>query len=188
MSESELLGAAAELEAHLAARVAQGEHAEMRGRWTVQCHRNGELLWEDVIENLVVNAGLNHALDATLSAGTQITTWYLGLMSASPSAAAGDTMSSHGGWTEVTAYDEAARQTWTDGGVSGQSVSNSGSPAVFTISTNGTDVGGCFLTSVSTKSGTTGTLFAAGAFAAGNKSLDDGDTLTVTATFTNAAA
>lgn len=188
MSESELLGAAAELEAHLAARIAQGEHAQMRGRWTVQCHRNGELLWEDVIENLVVNAGLNHALDATLSAGTQITTWYLGLMSASPSAAAGDTMSSHGGWTEVTAYDEAARQTWTDGGVSGQSVSNSGSPAVFTISTNGTDVGGCFLTSVSTKGGTTGTLFAAGAFAAGNKSLDDGDTLTVTATFTNAAA
>lgn len=188
MSESELLGAAAELEAHLAARIALGEHAQMRGRWTVQCHRKGELLWEDVIENLVVNAGLNHALDATLSAGTQITTWYLGLMSASPTAAAADTMSSHGGWTEVTAYDEANRQTWSDGGVSGQSVSNSGSPAVFTISTNGTDIGGCFLTSNNTKGGTTGTLYAAGAFAAGNKSLDDGDTLTVTATFTNAAA
>jgi hypothetical protein len=88
----------------------------------------------------------------------------------------------------VTAYDEAARQTWTDGGVSSQSVSNSASPATFTISTDGTTVGGLFLTSVSTKGGTTGTLYAAGAFSAGDKSLDDNDTLDVTATFTQAAA
>lgn len=184
----------------------------VRGRWQVTAYRAGFLSrlrlwlhacgllrlgdlvaipaikWRDAIENIVVNAGLNYALDAALSGGTPITTWYLGLVSATPTIAAGDTMSSHAGWTEVTAYDEAARQTWTDGGVSSQSVSNSGSPASFTISTNGTDVGGAFLASVSTKSGTTGTLYAAGAFTAGNKSLDDGDTLAVTATFTGAAA
>jgi hypothetical protein len=68
--------------------------------------------------------------------------------------------------------------------VSGKSVSNSASAAVFTIDTNATTMGGCFLTSVSTKGGTTGTLYAIGAFSAGDKVLDDNDTLTVTATFT----
>lgn len=161
----------------------------IKGRWKITCRRSdGTVKWEDVIENIVVNAGLNYLLDAGLSAGTAITSWHVGLLSATPTIAAGDTMSSHAGWTEVTAYDEATRVAWSDGGVSSQSVSNSGSPATFTINANGTDVGGAFLTSNNTKGGTTGTLYAAGAFNAGNKSLDDNDTLDVTATFTAAAA
>lgn len=159
------------------------------GRWQITCRdKHGNLKWTDVIENLVTNAGLNYLLDAGLSGGTQVTTWYVGLTDGTPTAAAGDTMASHAGWTEVEAYDEATRVAWTDGGVSNQSVSNSGSAAEFTISTNSTTVGGAFLVSNSTKGGTTGTLYAVGAFSAGDKSLDDGDVLTVTATFTAAAA
>lgn len=165
------------------------EGTEFRGSWDVVCRdKYGNLKWRDTIENIVVNAGINYALDAALSGGSPITSWYLGLLSASPTVAAGDTMASHSGWTEVTAYDEAAHQAWTDGGVSSQSVSNSGSVATFTISTDSTDVGGAYLTSASAKSASTGTLYAAGAFTAGNKSLDDGDSLEVTATFTGAAA
>lgn len=157
------------------------------GRWIVVCRdRHGRIKWTDRIENLVVNQGLDHLLDVTLSAGSQITSWFVGLTDGTPTPAAGDTLASHAGWTEVTAYDEATRQGWTDGGVSGQSVDNSGSPAVFTINANGTTVGGAFLTSAS--SGTSGTLYAVGAFTAGNKLLDDDDTLSVTATFTAAAA
>jgi hypothetical protein len=111
--------------------------------------------WADTIDNIVVNAGLNHILDVVLSGGTQITTWYLGLLSATPTVAAGDTMASHGGWTEITAYDEAVRQTFVEAGASGQCLSNSASPAAFT---------------------------------AGNKDLDDNDTLSVTLTATAAAA
>lgn len=159
------------------------------GRWQITCRdKHGNIKWTDVIENLVTNAGLNYLLDAGLSGGTQVTTWYVGLTDGTPTAAAGDTMASHAGWTEVEAYDEATRVAWTDGGVSNQSVSNSGSAAEFTISTNSTTVGGAFLVSNSTKGGTTGTLYAVGAFSAGDKSLDDGDVLTVTATFTAAAA
>lgn len=155
-----------------------------RGFWRAECRRpDGSLRWSEEWENLVVNAGLNYLLDAGLSGGTPVTTWYVGLTAASPTIAAGDTMSSHSGWTEFTAYDESVRQTWTDGGVSSQSVSNTASQAVFTCSTNTSSVGGAFLTSDSTKSGTSGTLYAAGAFSS-NKALDDGDTLTVTATFT----
>lgn len=163
------------------------ELMQFRGRWEVTCRDSqGRLKWTDTIENLVTNEGLNHLLDVTLSGATQDTTWFVGLISATPTIAAGNTLASHAGWTEVTAYDEANRVAWTDGGVSSQSVSNSGSPAVFTISADSTDVGGAFLAGVNT--GTSGVLYAAGAFTAGNKSLDDNDTLTVTATFTAAAA
>lgn len=166
-----------------------------RGHWDVVAKRvknlktgTREEIWRDVIENIVVNAGLDYLLDIGLSAGTQLTSWFLGLTDGTPTVAAGDTMSSHAGWAEVTAYDESTREAWTDGGVSSQSVSNSGSVATFTISTDGTTVGGAFLASNSTKGGTTGTLYAAGAFSAGDKSLDSADTLDVTGTFTAAAA
>lgn len=161
----------------------------IQGRWAITCRdKNGDVKWSDIIENLVTNAGLDYLLDAGLSGGSQITSWYVGLTDGTPTAAAGDTMSSHGGWTEVTAYDESTREAWTDGGVSGQSVSNSGNAAQFTISTNGTTIGGAFLASDSTKGGSSGTLYAIGAFSAGDKSLDDGDTLDITAAFTASAS
>lgn len=161
--------------------------AMFAGHWDVECRdKDGNVKWRDTIENIVVNQGLNDLLDVTLSGATQDTTWFIGLTSASPTVAAADTLVSHGGWTEVTAYDETNRVAWVDGGASSQAISNSGSPAVFTINANGTQVGGAFLAGVNT--GTGGRLFAAGAFTAGNKDLDDNDTLTVTASFTAAAA
>lgn len=148
----------------------------------------GSLLWREAWENIVVNQGLDDLLDVTLSGATQDTTWFVGLTDGTPTAAAGDTLASHGGWTEVEDYDEfgTGRVAWVDGGASGQSISNSGSPAVFTIDTNSTVIGGAFLAGVQT--GTSGRLYAVGAFTAGDKSLDDNDQLTVTATFTTAAA
>ena len=161
---------------------------QARGKWTVTCRDSeGNIKWIDDWENAVVNAGLDHLLDVALSAGVQTTTWYLGLTDGTPTVAAGDTTASHVGWTEVTAYTEAARVTWSDGGVASQSVDNSASPATFSINANTTTVGGAFLVSLSTKGGSTGTLYAAGAFSAGDKLLDSGDTLDVTATFTQAA-
>ena len=166
-----------------------GGEVGIKGKWKVVCKdADGNVKWVDEWENIVVNAGLDHALDVTLSGGTQDTTWFVGLTDGTLTVAPGDTMASHVGWVEVTAYDEAARVAWVDGGVSGQSVSNSGSTATFTISTNGTVVGGAFLAADNTKGGTTGILYAAGAFSAGDKTLDDNDTLDVTATFTAAAA
>lgn len=171
--------------ADVARRALMNQRAGLKNSWLfIARDKNGREKWRDTIDNLVVNAGLNYILDAGLSGGTPITSWFIMLISASPTVAAADVMNSHGGWTEVTAYDEANRQAWTDGGVSSQSVDNVGNEAVFTISADSTDIGGAALTSSNTKSGTTGTLYAAGAFSAGNKSLDDGDTLTVTLTAT----
>jgi hypothetical protein len=95
-------------------------------------------------------------------------------------------MSSHAGWVEVEDYDEGARQTWT--GVAGSAgvSTNSAAPSVFTIDATVT-VGGVFLTSVSTKGGTTGTLFSAKAFSS-DRALVDNDTLTVTYQVSNTSS
>ena len=166
----------------------QAHGAWVRGDWIFTCRRaDGSIKWQEELKNIVVTVGLNHYLDATLGGSTQIATWYIGLKGAG-SAAAGDTMASHGGWSEVTAYSEANRQTWTKNGVaSAGSITNSASPARFTSNANGTAVAGAFLTSNNTKGGTTGTLMAAGDFSL-SKTIDNGETLDVTATFTQAAA
>jgi hypothetical protein len=145
-------------------------------------------LWEEEFDNIVVNVGLDDALDKHLKGAAYTAAWYVGLTDGTPTVAAGDTMASHAGWVEVTAYDEAVRQTLTLGAVSGQSVDNSASKAVFTISANGTVIGGAFVNTVNTKGGSTGTLYGAGAFTAGDKTLDDNDVLNVTVTCTAAAS
>lgn len=163
--------------------------ARAQGSWQITCRdEHGNVKWRDEITNLVVNEGLDYLLNTGLSGGAQITTWYLGLLSGTPTVAATDTMAAHAGWTEITAYNEAARPGWVDGGVASQSVDNSASPATFTINADSTVIGGAFLTSVNTKGGATGSLYAAGAFTGGNKTLSTSDSLDVTATFTQAAA
>lgn len=136
-------------------------------------------------QNLIVDAGLNQLLDSGLaSAGP----WYLGLTGGTPVVAAADTLVTHAGWTEEAGYDEVGRQVWTPGAVASQAVNNNASAAVFTITANSTTVGGAFLADSSTKGGTTGLLFAAGAFTQADVTLSAGSTITVTAEFTQAAA
>jgi len=159
--------------------------ARVRGRWKAECYGpDGRLKWREDFENIVVNEGLNHLLDSALAGQTQITNWYVALKGTG-TPAAGDTMASHGTWTEDQNYSEATRQAWTpNGAASGQSVSNSSSKATFSINAN-TTIYGAFLTSSNSKGGTTGKLYAAGDFAA-PKTLGAGDQLLVTATFTTA--
>jgi hypothetical protein len=96
-------------------------------------------------------------------------------------------MNSHGTWTELTAYDEAARPGWTAGTVAAGSVSNTASKARFTASGSMT-VLGLFMTSVATKGGTTGTLYGAADFTEGSRAMVDNDTLDVTATVSATAS
>jgi hypothetical protein len=169
------------------------EAAQATGKYYVECHdKDGNLKWTAESKNLVVNAGLAYMAGTALTSVTQITTWYLGLYGAGASntPAAGDTMSSHAGWTEVVAYSNATRvaATFATATTANPSVvTNSASPAAFNI--NGTaTIGGAFLTSGSAKSGTTGTLFSAADFGSpGDRSVVSGDTLSVTYTFSLAA-
>ena len=170
-----------------------GEAAQAAGVYHVECRdKDGNLKWTAESKNLVVNTGLAYMAGSALTSVSQITTWYLGLYGAGASntPAAGDTMASHAGWTEVTAYSNANRVTATlvtATTANPSVVTNTASPAVFNI--NGTaTVGGAFLTSENTKGGTTGTLFSAADFGSpGDRSVVNSDTLSVTYTFSLAA-
>jgi len=159
------------------------------GVFEVECYgRDGNLKWRDVAINKIVNAGLNHILGVEFSGTTQVLAagWYVGLTGSSPVPAAGDTMSgAHAGWAEVAGYSQTNRPAWGPGAASGQQVTNA-SAAVFSI--NGTTtVGGAFIVSDHTISGTAGTLFSVAAFSQGNKACSSGDTVNVTYTITGAS-
>jgi len=164
------------------------ESASAAGVYKVQCHdAQGNLKWEADAPNLVVNVGLQDMNSKYFTGSAYTAAWYLGLYGAGAtnSPAAGDTMSSHAGWTEVVAYSQATRPACTFGTPTTANPSvatNSASPATFSI--NGTTtVGGAFLTSNSTKSGTTGTLYSAADFSSpGDRAVVSGDTLSVTYT------
>lgn len=177
----------------LVANTGASEGAKATGKYTVECYdKDGNLKWVAETSNLVVNVGLQYMAGSALTSTAQITTWYLGLYGAAASNTpnANDTMSSHGGWTEVTDYSEANRPTASFAAATAANpsvVTNTASKAVFTI--NGTTtVGGAFLTSNNTKGGSTGTLFSAADFSApGDRSVVSGDILNVTYTFSLSA-
>jgi hypothetical protein len=166
-----------------AARVGAG------GVFTMQCFdADGNLKWESSLPNLVVNVGLQDMNTQYFKGSAYTAAWYIGLYGAAASnnPAAGDTSASHAGWTEVVPYSNATRPAATFGTATTADpsvISNSASPASYTINATAT-VGGAFLISNSTKSGTTGILFSASDFAApGDRSVASGDTLNVTYTF-----
>ena len=94
------------------------DSASAKGVYKIQCHdKDGNLKWEDEAPNLVVNEGLQD-MNAKYFTGTTYTAaWYLGLYGsgATNSPAAGNTMASHGTWTEVTDYSQATRPACTFG-------------------------------------------------------------------------
>jgi hypothetical protein len=157
----------------------------LENRYEIECHGpDGQLKWVETIENLVTTEGLNDLLTKYLKGSTYSATWFVGLTDGTPTTAAGDTLASHAGWVEVTAYT-GNRQTLTLGTASAGSIDNSASKATFAITGTAT-IGGAFVASAAT--GTSGILYGVGAFTGGDKSCGNGDSLTVTCTLTAAAA
>lgn len=157
------------------------------GRFTATCYDSeGNVRWAEEFPNLVVNVGKIYLLNETFAGSSYTATWYLGLVNASPTYNAADTMSSHSGWTEVTGYSNATRPAASFGSATA-SGGGSGSAGTGTISTSATafninatnTVAGAFLTTNSTIGGTTGTLFSAGSFGTA-RSVLSGDVLNVT--------
>lgn len=154
-----------------------GVASKIHQHYRVECFdKDGRQKWVEEFENLVVTAGLNKYLDATLKTGLASPAWYVGLKG-SGSVVAGDTLASHAGWSEITPYS-GNRPAWTPGTISSGSVDNSASKAVFNINVD-TTVYGAFLASVNT--GTSGTLLGGGDFSS-SRAVLNGDTLNVTIT------
>lgn len=166
-------------------------HIKVGGVFTVECFgADGQLKWKDEFHNLVVNQGLADMNNKYFTGTTYTATWYIGLInnSPSPTLAAGDTASSHAGWAEFTGYSQANRPTLSFGSSTSAdpSVISTASAAAFSITSTAT-IYGAFVISNNTKSGTSGTLFSEGAFAA-TRSVVNGDTLNVSYSLSNDAA
>ncbi len=165
------------------------EKVKAGGVFTVSCYdADGNLKWEDKSPNLVVNEGLDYMNTQFFTGSGYTASWFLGLYGSGSTnnPAASDTMASHPGWTEVTAYSQSTRPACSFGSATTADpsvISNASSVAVFSIN-GSTTVGGAFLTTDNTKGGTSGILFSAADFQSpGDRVVVSGDTLNVTYTF-----
>lgn len=127
--------------------------------------RNGKIIGTYRGRNGVTTIGKNTLWDTMFgntSPLTQVNPWYIGLINNTPSPvlAAGDTMASHAGWAEWTGI--AARLAWVDANAA-SGAKGTTTPSTFTMTAAG-NLYGIFITSIATVSGTTGILWATGAF------------------------
>ena len=181
------------LNAGLVAKTGFGESAKGGGVFHVQCFdKDGVLKWEDQMHNLVVNVGLQDMNTKYFTGSTYTAAFFLGLVQGPGSGtvyAAADTLASHAGWTEFINYS-GNRKAVTFGTATTADpsvISNSASPAQFSISGAGGTVAGAFLCNVN--SGTSGLLFSEADFQSpGDRVVVSGDTLNVTYTFSLDAA
>lgn len=153
--------------------------------WTIEVTRGDLLVARETIHNIIPTEGRNHVLSIVFNAGGQVTTWFCGIFENNYTPVAGDTMATFPAAAgEVTTYAEATRPTWNEAAPSAGVITNSASPAVFTMN-NGTQktLFGAFLSSSSVKGGTAGVLVSAAKFAA-SKAVDNGDLVRLTASIT----
>ena len=149
-----------------------------RARYGLRClDAAGRVKWHAAFHNLVTDVGKDSLLDIMFDAATQVTSWYLGLVSgASPTFAAADTLASHAGWTEFSSY-AGDRKPIGFGEPSAQSLA-SAADVSFAINAAGT-VGGAFVCSAA--AGTAGILYSEGDLDA-DRTVASGDTLNVAVT------
>jgi hypothetical protein len=158
------------------------EQTKIGGIFTYEHIRDGKVIdtWQE--PNLVVDEGLNYALDAAFSGGSPITSWYVGLFKNNYSPIAANVAATFPGAgvanEATTEYSESTRPAWTEAGVTSKVITNTASPAVFTFA-SAIVIYGAFLVSSSTKGGTSGKLAAASKFAA-SRSMQIADVLNVT--------
>lgn len=158
----------------------QTDQLALAGKYTWEHWRDGKLLDSGEFPNGITNEGKNDILDVYFSdaTATAAASWYISLIvdTGYTGLAAGDTMSSHSGWSEYTSYSQSTRPAWGPGNPASQSITNA-SPVVFNF-TGSAVIKGIFITSVNTKGGTTGKLWSTGLFAA-DRSVVNGDEIRV---------
>ena len=195
--QKELASCGDQAEITLQASAINNEIVGIEGHYHVECRdANGNLKWSEDFDNQVVQVGKIFMLQQTLlTSPVALVGPYLGLVSGSSNTfSPTDTMTSHTGWTEFTAYtvsSSAVRGTAVFSTPTGNNNTTPGSNVVtaaasaitYTITGSGGTIGGCFLVTgtgaSSTLGNTGGTLYSAGAFGTA-KTTTAGDTVSVT--------
>lgn len=136
-----------------------------------------ETKWDHVFLNTVLTTGKNDLLDKYFAGSAYTAAWYMLVISSSGYSAinALDTMASHAGWTESTAYSNSNRPTCAFSAASAGSKALS-SALAFNINATDTLKGAGIVTN-NTKGGSTGILYSAGLFSGGDRPVINGDTV-----------
>jgi len=185
------LNAVESANASISSLTGMGESCQAEGVYTFKCfeYEGGPLLWEDTVHNVVATVGKNLMLQTALTgSGYTVVGPYMGMISSisyTTGPAAGDTMASHGGWTEAgttNAPTFAARIAPSFGTASAGAISTS-SAVSFTMTGAGT-LKGAFIVygtgAVTTILNTSGTLLSAGLFTGGDQPVNSGNVVQVT--------
>lgn len=193
MSNIDKFGMGDSVDASVTRNAGSGEEFGLNGVYTFTCYdKNGNVKWEDGFENLTTNVGRQNLLDSYF-ANTGGGAVVMGLMTnnAVPASipAYTDTQASHTGWFEAGATNaptySGTRKTpsFSTATNANPSVLSTATAVVFSMTGSGT-VTGAFINigGSSTIDNTTGTLFSAGNFTAGSKTVTSGDTINVTYT------
>lgn len=170
------------------------ERAEAHGKYVAKCFdKDGNLKWEDTIDNVVTTEAKNLALDTIMAgAGYTVVGPYMGLISSVSftAVAATDTaaqINGTNGWKEAGSAGNfplytAPRKTcvWSPATAGAKALTSALS---FAIVTTGGTIKGCFIVfgagASSTIASTTGVLYSAGALAGGDKIVSASDVVQV---------
>ena len=152
---------------------------------TLYDKEGGKVIWEYEGKNGITDLGIHYVLDTSFVDGgtpTPDDTWFAGLIDndSFTGVAPGDTASSHSGWIEATAYDEATREAL---GFSAAAMRSISATISFTMNATKT-LRGIFIIGDGTKGGTTGLLFSTALFAA-SPTVVSGNVLTITYTLSD---
>lgn len=155
--------------------------------WEFEQIRNGKLIdrWEN--GNVTTDEGLDFMLDVMFHNVAAVATWYIGIFESNTTPLVTHTYAVPG-FTECSAYTEAARVAFNEAAASGKSITNSANKAEFTINDTKTIYGAALFgggtdpTVIGNTAGG-GTLFASSKFSV-SKSVVATDVLLVTCTIT----
>lgn len=131
--------------------------------YTLRHERDGVVLDESTVHNLMPIEGINYMFDSAFAQGTQLPRWYIGLFKTPYQPTPSDTLSSLlTAVTEETSYDVATRpRAIFSTPSSGATIRSEESRLVMTAPTT---IYGCFLCSTQSKGDTTGYLASAAHF------------------------
>jgi hypothetical protein len=168
-----------------------GAHAGIKlgGKFDVTCYRDGQLLWEEHVHNIVTTEGQNAVLNGIFhTAGFTVpATWFVGLVETDTAPDVGLTYHTPS-FTESQSYDNiAVRATYVTVDSTAASMTNTASPASFTISATKTMYGAAIF-SINTRGDHTedvavNALYCYAKFTAG-RAVVDNDVINCTYTLT----
>jgi hypothetical protein len=158
----------------------------MGGSFHAELIRDGEIIDAFDFNNIVVNEGLDSALNVVFNGASPITSWYIGLFQGNYTPVASDTAATiAANSTESSAYATGVRQSFVTVASTAQLITNTASRASFTFS-SGATIYGAFLASTATINGVTGVLMSAARFAT-SRVVANGDELLLSYSFSAAS-